>query len=81
MLIPYSALQQLPADTLDNLIKEYLFTQVEDGGFDGLSGDSLASAIQRCRAALKSGELVVEYGEEEESIAIRSRDQVVGSQS
>ncbi|MGI2259187.1 YheU family protein [Shewanella sp. GXUN23E] len=80
MLIPYSALQQLPADTLNNLIREYLLTQVEDGGFDALSDDMLQTAIARCRDALRKGELVVEYGEEDESIAIRSRDRVVGQQ-
>ncbi|QSX29455.1 YheU family protein [Shewanella cyperi] len=71
MLVPYDALLQLPNDTLDNLIREYLLTQVEDGGFDSL-GD-MSAAVAQCRAALKRGELVVEYAEEQESIAIRQR--------
>ncbi|MCF1427921.1 MAG: YheU family protein [Shewanella sp.] len=81
MLIPYSALQQLPADTLNNLIREYLLSQVEDGGFDTLSDELLQTATQRCRDALKKGELVVEYSEEDESIAIRSRDNTIGTQA
>lgn len=36
MLIPYESLLQLPKETLDNLIKEYLLSQVEDGSFDAL---------------------------------------------
>ncbi|MCL1039288.1 YheU family protein [Shewanella submarina] len=81
MLIPYNSLLELPEETLNNLIREYLFTQVEDGGFDTLSGDSLKHAMSRCRDALKRGELVVEYGEEDESIAIRNRDQIIGTQN
>ncbi|WP_119967940.1 YheU family protein [Shewanella japonica] len=77
MLIPFEALQQLPPDTLNNLIKEYLFTQVEDGSFGQLNDDQIQLAIEKCKQSLKQGELKVEYSEDDESIAIRHKDQII----
>ncbi|KIO38071.1 YheU family protein [Shewanella sp. cp20] len=80
MLVPYQSLLQLPAETLDNLIKEFLFTQTEDGSFASLDDQALAHAIAQCRQALARNELVVEYSEEEESIAIRQRQDTLTQQ-
>ncbi|GGY95634.1 MULTISPECIES: YheU family protein [Shewanella] len=77
MLVPYEALLQLPTATLDNLIREYLLSHVEDGSFSDLDETVIQRAIDRCRQALKKGELLVEYSEEDESIAIRSREQII----
>ncbi len=78
MLVPYEALQQLPADTLNNLIKEYLFAQMEDGSFAVLDSEKLTLAIAQCKRALEREELVVEYSEDDESIAIRPTEYTVG---
>ncbi|MCG9747797.1 YheU family protein [Shewanella sp. Isolate8] len=80
MLVPYQSLLQLPSETLDNLIKEFLFTQTEDGSFASLDDQALARAIAQCRQALARSELVVEYSEEEESIAIRQRQDTLTQQ-
>lgn len=77
MLIPFNALQQLPVATVDNLIKEYLFTQLEDGSFAGLADDSLTVAITHCKQHLQQGLLVVEFSEEDDSIAIRSSQDLI----
>ncbi|MCC4834139.1 YheU family protein [Shewanella sp. 1_MG-2023] len=77
MLIPYEALLQLPQETLNNLIKEYLLTQVEDGSFGQLDDQQIAAAIEKCKHSLKLGELKVEFSEEDESIAIRHKDQII----
>ncbi len=77
MLVPYEALQQLPADTLNNLIKEYLLTQMEDGSFATLDNNTLTTAIAQCERALARSELVVEYSEDDESIAIRHQDNIL----
>ncbi len=74
MLVPYDALQQLPIETLESLIKEYLFSQVEDGSFSDTDDATLKLAIVKCKLALKQGGLVVEYSEDDESIAIRQRE-------
>ena len=79
MLVPYQALLQLPGDTLDNLIKEFLFAQTEDGSFDSLDDGALTLAIKQCRQALARNELIVEYSEEDESIAIRHRQNTLAS--
>ena len=55
MLVPYQALLQLPGDTLDNLIKEFLFAQTEDGSFASLDDGALTLAIKQCRQALALG--------------------------
>ncbi|WP_299491272.1 YheU family protein [uncultured Shewanella sp.] len=80
MLVPFEALQQLPKDTINNLIKEYLFTQVEDGSFSHTDDKVLENAIIKCHQALKSGMLMVEYSEEDESIAIRHKDNITNMQ-
>ncbi|MCE9677638.1 YheU family protein [Shewanella sp. AS1] len=74
MLVPYEALQQLPEATVENLIKEFLLTQMEDGSFEELDSHSFPLAIKQCKQALARGELVVEYSENDESIAIRHKN-------
>ncbi|NMH65336.1 YheU family protein [Shewanella salipaludis] len=80
MLVPYEALSQLPSETLDSLMREYLLTQVEDGSFANLGEEEILAALAQCRQALKQGKLLVEYSEEDESIAIRHHDQVAKAQ-
>ncbi len=81
MLIDYATLKNaLPAETLDNLIREYLLGQVGDEGFDLLTPQRLAAAISQGHLALQRGELVVEFSEQEESVAIRRADDVVAAQ-
>ncbi|MBT1443820.1 YheU family protein [Shewanella sp. JM162201] len=80
MIVPFEALKQLPPDTLNNLIREYLLTQVEDGSFDGLESSGMEQAIAQCRALLKRGELVVEYSEDNDSIGIRHKSQLAQHQ-
>ncbi|MCL1051414.1 YheU family protein [Shewanella abyssi] len=77
MLVPYESLQQLPAETFENIIKEFLIGQLEDGSFSSADNNSMQSAISTCRAALSRGELVVEFSEEDESIAIRRKEDIV----
>ncbi len=71
MLVPYDALLQVPSATMDNLIKEYLLTQVEDGDFSDTNEQVFNSAINRCKQLLKQGTLVVEFSEDDESITIK----------
>lgn len=75
VLIPFDSLSQLPQETLDNLIKEHLLSQIEDINFDNLDLSQINLAIEQCKLALKKGELIVEYGEVDESIAIKSKEQ------
>lgn len=76
MLIPYETLLQLPPETLNNLIREFLFGQVEDGSFASLNEQDLDIAIAQCQQALKQGKLLLEYSEDDESFAIRPHDQI-----
>lgn len=80
MIVPFSTLSQLPTETLNNLMKEYLLTQVEDGSFDSIGEHSLEVAMTHCLQALKQGRLLVEFSEEDESIAIRSQDDITQRQ-
>ena len=77
MIVPYESLISLPRETLNNLIKEYLFSQVEDGSFTTMDGDHFEKAQSRCHEMLKQGSLVVEYSENDESIGIRHIDQII----
>ncbi|UJF21743.1 YheU family protein [Shewanella sp. OMA3-2] len=79
MIIPYSALHGLAGDTLNNLIKEHLLTQIEDGSFSELDNQQLLNMTNQCKLALKQGELVVEYSEEDESVAIRHIKNIIDS--
>ncbi len=81
MLVPYESLSQLSSETFDNLIKEYLISQVEDGSFSGDGEHSMDRAIIQCKTALKQGLLVVEYNEEEQSIGIRRKEDIVSQES
>lgn len=80
MIVPFSTLSQLPTETLNNLMKEYLLTQIEDGSFDSIGEHSLEAAMAHCLQALKQGRLLVEFSEEDESIAIRSQDDITQRQ-
>ena len=81
MLVPYESLSQLSSETFDNLIKEYLISQVEDGSFSGDGEHCMDRAIIQCKTALKQGLLVVEYNEEEQSIGIRRKEDIVYQES
>ncbi|AZG74609.1 YheU family protein [Shewanella livingstonensis] len=76
MLVPYEALLSLPHEVLQRMIKEYLLSQLEDGSFSDANEQQLTRAIEQCKLALKKGELVVEFSEEDESIAIRQREHI-----
>ena len=41
MIIPYETLLGLDTETLNNVIKEYLLTQVEDGSFSEFNSQPL----------------------------------------
>ncbi|MBY5922431.1 YheU family protein [Ferrimonas balearica] len=78
MLIDYATLKDaLAADTLDNLCREYLVRQIGDEGFDQTDSAELAEGVARVQRALARGELVVEYSEADESVAIRRREELV----
>ncbi|WP_345315211.1 YheU family protein [Ferrimonas gelatinilytica] len=80
MLIDYATLKEaLPPETLENLIREYLLGQVGDEGFDELTPERLADSAARAHHALRLGELVVEFSEQEESVAIRRADEVAAA--
>lgn len=53
MLVPYEALLSLPQETLQRMIKEYLFTQLEDGSFSDANEQQLNKAMEQCKLALK----------------------------
>ncbi len=76
MLVPYSALETLPTETLNNLIKEYLLTQIDDGSFSQASEEGLSQAINQCKQELKSGELLVEFSEDDESFTLKRIQEV-----
>ncbi|TKB50946.1 YheU family protein [Ferrimonas aestuarii] len=77
MLIAYDDLKSsLSKPALEGLMKEYLLRQIGDEGFDETSTDALEKALPQVELALKRGELVVEYSEETESVAIRHHQQV-----
>ncbi len=77
MIVPYESLSRLPEDTVDSLIKEYLFSQVEDGSFTTMESEQIEQALAQCRRMLKQGTLVVEYSENDESIGLRHIDQII----
>ena len=78
MLIDYATLKSaLDPDTLNNLCREFLIRQIGDEGFDHTDSAGLADGIAKVQHALARGELVVEYSEAEESVAIRRREELV----
>jgi len=78
MLIDFDTLiTELAPETLDNLIREHLYRQISDEGFDQLSNDQLTQAMEAVKQSLKQGELVVEYAEANDSIAIKNKEELV----
>ncbi len=78
MLIHYATLKQaVSATAIDNLLREYLFREVSDTGFDELDELQLQQAIMAAQGALQRGELVVEYSEVDESISVRRADELL----
>ncbi|MFI3246897.1 MAG: YheU family protein [Ferrimonas sp.] len=78
MLIHYTTLTQaVSATAINNLLREYLFREVSDTGFDELSELQLQQAIVAAHKALQRGELVVEYSEIDESISVRRADELL----
>ncbi|QIZ77842.1 YheU family protein [Ferrimonas lipolytica] len=77
MLIDYATLvSAIDADTIDNLLREFLLTQVSDEGFEQTDAEGLSRAITAARSALARAELVVEFSEEDESITVRRAEDI-----
>lgn len=81
MLVPYDMLNQLPTETVDNLIKEFLISQLEDGSFSSTAEQDMQAAMSQCRAALAQAELMVEFSEEDGSVAIRRKEDIISMHS
>ena len=77
MLLSYADLQQLPRDTVNALIKEFLLMQLEDGNLEQLTAEKLQQATDEVTQQLQQGTLVVEYSEKHESVMIRRATDVV----
>ena len=68
MIIPHT---QLSADTLDNLIREFVLREGTDYGDIEVSLDT---KVNQVREQLKQGKLVITYSEEYESVDISPAD-------
>lgn len=75
MLIPY---QQLPQETLDNLIEHYVLREGTDYGDTEVSTESKVSQV---KAQLKSGEALIVFSELHESVNIVSKQQFQAMQA
>jgi uncharacterized protein YheU (UPF0270 family) len=70
MIIPAD---QLPAETLDRIIREWLMRQGEDWG---LVDGGLDDAVPLARAKILKGELAILWSETEETLNIMHRDEI-----
>ncbi|MEZ7208647.1 YheU family protein [Pseudoalteromonas sp. DY56-GL79] len=75
MLIPY---QQLPQETLDNLIEHYVLREGTDYGDTEVSTESKVAQV---KAQLKSGEALIVFSELHESVNIVSKQQFQAMQT
>ncbi|PAY03181.1 hypothetical protein CKO50_00560 [Pseudoalteromonas sp. HM-SA03] len=75
MLIPY---QQLPQETLDNLIEHYVLREGTDYGDTEVSTESKVTQV---KAQLKSGEALIVFSELHESVNIVSKQQFQAMQA
>lgn len=64
MIIPF---ERLESETLEQVIREWLMRQGEDWGMEE---GSLASAIERARRALSSGQLALYWDATEENLTL-----------
>lgn len=65
MIVPW---QQIEADTLDNLIREFILREGTDYGDVEIS---LQDKVDQIRAQLQSGEAIVVFSELHESVDIQ----------
>lgn len=64
MIVPW---QELAPETLQNVIREYVLSKLEDYQMESTQ---MESWIEQVYQKLKSGEAVVEWSEEHESVTI-----------
>ena len=75
MLIPY---QQLPQETLDNLIEHYVLREGTDYSDTEVSTENKVAQV---KAQLKSGEALIVFSELHESVNIVSKQQFQAMQA
>lgn len=71
MILNSEDLKHLSACSLNNLIKEYLLMQLEDGRLEDYTKSAFEQGIKHVKTQLEEGSLVVEYSELHESITIK----------
>ncbi|WMS86726.1 YheU family protein [Pleionea litopenaei] len=64
MIIPW---QELDPDTLDNVIREYVLSKLEDYQMESTQ---MSEWINQVKSQLRSGEAVIEWSEANESVTI-----------
>lgn len=64
MIIPW---QELDPDTLDNVIREYVLSKLEDYQMESTQ---MFEWINQVKSQLRSGEAVIEWSEANESVTI-----------
>jgi len=69
MIIPW---QQVPAETLDNLLQEYASRDGTDYGWVEMS---LASKVQQLKTQLRQGTVVIVYSELHETVNLMLADE------
>ncbi|MEJ6476825.1 YheU family protein [Pseudoalteromonas piscicida] len=75
MLIPY---QQIPTETLDNLIEHYVLREGTDYGDIEVSTESKVAQV---KAQLQSGEALIVFSELHESVNIVSKQEFQAMQA
>ena len=73
MIIPW---QQVPAETLDNLLQEYASRDGTDYGWVEMS---LASKVQQLKTQLRQGTVVIVYSELHETVNLMLADEFTDS--
>lgn len=68
MIIPW---QQIPAETLQNLIEYYILREGTDYGDNEIP---LAEKVEQIRQQLSKGTIVITYSELHETVSLQPRD-------
>lgn len=73
MIIKFSELNSIPKAVLDQVIEEFIISQIEDSNIEDFTKERIKALVPEVKSLLKKGDLIATFCKKNNSIRIKSK--------